>query len=107
MSLRDRIILVNVATVLGGLAALGLAMFFTSALPLFIWLVLGGLAQLLLTKCPTCGKSVFFTERRRTMGFSIGYTRMCAERVCSRCGTRLLEDVNSPQGLSPPNRPRH
>jgi hypothetical protein len=92
MSLRERIVLVNVLVFVGGFAAIAFAASFRSPLPLLVWLFLAGTAELLITRCPTCGKSVYFTERRRTMGFSIGYTRMRAERICSRCATRLLED---------------
>lgn len=43
-------------------------------------------------RCPTCHKSVFWTERRRTVGVSVGFSHPWPETVCSRCGTVLISD---------------
>jgi ribosomal protein S27AE len=92
MSLRQRIGLVYGIWIVGGplilLLAAGLNM---PLLAFFCWPLAGSLA-LYFARCPLCGKSVFKVERRRTMGFSIGYWSPKAERTCSRCGNRLLDD---------------
>jgi ribosomal protein L32 len=67
-----------------------------SPLPLFAALWIGWILAVIMVrciKCPSCGKSVFNHERRRTLGFSIGYWSILQpERVCSRCGFRLRND---------------
>ena len=93
MSLRQKVIMVHGVTILGGVVSLGLAAAFKTPLPGFVWLAVGGLAAAL-TRCPKCGKSVFKVEQRRTMDFSIGYSKFWAERVCSRCGSTLFEDAS-------------
>lgn len=94
MSLRQKIIMVQWLTILGAILAIGLAANLNTPLPMLVWLVVCGLASRLLTICPTCSKSVFQVERRRTMGFSIGYAQPWAERVCSRCGSTLFKNAS-------------
>lgn len=97
MPLRQKVMMVHCVTILGGILSLGLAAALMTPIPGLVWLAAGGLAAAL-TRCPKCGKSVFKVERRRTMGFSIGYSQFWAERVCSRCGSTLFEDASHTPG---------
>jgi nicotinamidase/pyrazinamidase len=97
MTIKEQAALLYAFSIVGGVVAMGLAAQHRNPLPLLAWLAIFGLASFFI-RCPKCGKTVFFTERRRTMGFSIGHTRVWPERVCSRCGTKL--DENTDQSAS-------
>jgi ribosomal protein S27AE len=90
MPLRQKVFIVNAGTFVGCFLAMWLAANLETPAPGFVWLALSGIARAS-TRCPTCGKSVFIVERRRTIGISLGYARLAAERVCSRCGGMLLD----------------
>jgi hypothetical protein len=94
MSLQQKVTAVYVIAFFGGAVAFGLAAEYNTPLPGFVWLVAGGLATML-ARSPRCGKSVFWAERRRTLGLSIGHTRFTPERVYSRCGAMPFEDASA------------
>lgn len=90
MSLQQRIGLVYGIWFIGGPLTLLLMAGLNMPLLAFVWLLVGGLSPHF-ARCPRCGKSVFKVERRRTMGFSIGYWWPKPDRMCSRCGSALLD----------------